>query len=82
VILERGAEVRTGEEVAVRTFERVLDQVLRSLRIRDSGVELRDLSPGRSSPARGRQQPTDLRKCEAGVLVEAMSATRSAVAAG
>jgi hypothetical protein len=50
VILERGAEVRTGEEVPVRASESVLDQLLRSLRVRDAGVELRDLLLGQPSP--------------------------------
>src|SRR5215217_6296765 len=68
-------EIGTGEEIVVRAFESVLDQLLRLLRVHDASVELHDLrlgqlTPGPTSPARGREQPTDLRKREAGVPVE------------
>jgi hypothetical protein len=54
----------------------MLDQLLRSLRVRDAGVELCDLplgqmTPGSTSAAPGGEQPTDLCKREAGVLAEA-----------
>src|SRR5215207_2372875 len=73
---EGRSESGTGEEIVVRAFECVLDQVLRSLRVDDPSVELHDLglgqlTPGSTSAARGPEQPTDLRKREAGVLVEA-----------
>lgn len=47
----------------MRAFERMLDQLLRSLRLRDASVELRDLAfgqitPASTSPAHGGHQPT------------------------
>lgn len=56
-------------------FERVRDQLLRSLSVRDAGVELRDLAlgqatPGPVPPAPRGEQPTDLREGEPGVLAE------------
>src|SRR5829696_4576208 len=44
--LERETEIGTGEEVRIGAFERVRDQLLRSLGVRDSSVELRDLALG------------------------------------
>ena len=44
--LERGTEIGAGEEVRIGAFERVRDQLLRSLGVRDSSVELRDLALG------------------------------------
>ncbi len=57
-------------------FERVRDQLLRSLGVRDASVELCDLalgqvSPGPATPAKGDEQPTDLCEREPGVLAEA-----------
>ncbi len=57
-------------------FERVRDQLLRSLGVRDASVELCDLALGQAipvpaSPAPGGEQPTDLCEREPGVLAEA-----------
>ena len=73
---QRGAEVRTCEEVAVLTIEGVLDKLSGALGIRDAGVQLGDLEPGQPSPtststAHDGEQPTDLGEGEAGVLTEA-----------
>jgi hypothetical protein len=76
VSFERGAEVRAVEEVAMGAFERVLDQRLRSLGVRDASVELGDLALGEPTPppasrGPGGEQPTDLCEREARVLAEA-----------
>jgi hypothetical protein len=70
------AELRTGVEIAVWTFESVLDQPLCSLCVHDASVKLRNLALGQmdpvsTSPAPGGQQPTDLPERKAGVLAEA-----------
>ena len=74
--LERGAEVRAGEEVAMLALEGVLDQCLGSLGVRDPGIQLGDLAlgqvvPGRAPPARRCEQGADLREGEPRVLVKA-----------
>ena len=57
-------------------FERVRDQLLRSLGVRDAGVELCDLALAQTtqvpvSSAPGGEQLTDLCEREPGVLAEA-----------
>jgi hypothetical protein len=74
--LERGTEVRAGEEITMRAFERVCDQLLRPLSVRDASVELSDLALGQAppvlaSPAHACEQPTDLGERKSGVLAEA-----------
>ena len=74
--LERGAKIGAGEEITIGAFERVRDQLLRSLGVRDASVEFRDLALGQAtpvpaSPAPGGEQPTDLCEREPGVLAEA-----------
>ena len=49
--LECGAETGAGEEIAVWAFERVVDELLCSLRVCDASVELRDLALGEMTPA-------------------------------
>jgi hypothetical protein len=70
---ERGAEIGAGEKVTMGAFERVRDQLLRPLGVRDAGVELRDLALGQPTPgpAPALEQPTDLCEREPGVLAEA-----------
>jgi hypothetical protein len=70
--VERGAEVRAGEEIAMRAVEGVFEQVLRPLRFGYASVELVDLALGEPTPvfappAVCRQQLTDLSEREAGV---------------
>jgi hypothetical protein len=60
----------------MRAFERVLDERLRALCVCDASVELRDLAfgdvtQGSPAPAQSRDQTTDLREGEPGVLAEA-----------
>jgi hypothetical protein len=76
VSLQCRAEMGAGEEIAMRAFKSVLDQLLRALGVRDASVELRDLAlgemcPGSTSAAPGGEQATDLRERDAGVLAEA-----------
>jgi hypothetical protein len=76
VSLERGAEMWAFDEITMGAFESVLDQLLRSLGVRDASVELCDLALGQAtpdpaSPAPGGEQPTDLCEREPGVLAEA-----------
>lgn len=65
----------------MRAVERVLDELLCSLRVRDACVELRDLALGQVIPASTPptelvQQPTDLREGEPGVLAVNSAVTR------
>ena len=73
VSLERGAEIGAGEKVTIGAFDRVRDQLLRPLGVRDAGVELRDLALGQATPcpAPAVEQPTNLCEREPGVLAEA-----------
>ena len=50
--LQLRVEIGTAEEIAVRAFESVLDQALRSLGVRDSSVEFGDLALGEAIPGR------------------------------
>lgn len=52
MVLERGAEVGAGEEIALAAFECVRDQFLRLQGVGDARVEFGDLVFGESSPGR------------------------------
>jgi hypothetical protein len=54
--LECGAETGAGEEVAVRAFESVLDQLLRLLCVGDASVEFGDLALGAGTALIGNSQ--------------------------
>ena len=70
------AEIGTGKAITARAFESVLDQRLGLLRCRDAERRVpqpcaRPAYPRPDVPARGRDEPSDLREREAGVLLEA-----------
>src|SRR5919108_3221419 len=74
--LERSAEVRAGDEVAMWAVEGVREESLGVFCLGYAGVELGDLAFGERGPARAPaaacgQQLTDLLEREARVLVEA-----------
>src|SRR5688572_5476168 len=73
--LQLGAKVWALDEAAMRTGKGVLNQRPCALGSRDARVELAKLGfqeagPWTTPPARGRQQRTDLAKCEAGILTK------------
>ena len=48
--LDRGAEVRAGDEVAMGTGQGMLDQRFRALRLSYAGIELKKFGLGKAAP--------------------------------